>query len=268
MTDGSLGRRKVLLTGAAGRIGSAFRVYAGDRYAFRFGIHPSERIDAAGGHDVMPLDIVDLAACRQACAGIDTVVHLAADPSRKSDFYASLLDANIRGVYNIFRAAKDEGCRRVICASSIQAVEGYPADEVIYPQSAGRPVNMYGVTKCFAEAVAHCFAHSEGLSSIAIRIGTFDSERLRSRFSRRNMRTFVSRDDLCQLLVRCIETPDVMFAIAHGASDNRVKRLDLSETKLLFGYQPRDDAFRIAEENGQKAPVEGRLVMAQHGRDA
>jgi nucleoside-diphosphate-sugar epimerase len=250
----------VLLTGAAGRIGSAFRVYAADRYAFRFGIHPSERIDDAGGHDVMPFDIVDLEACQRACAGIDTVVHMAADPSRKSDFYASLLDANIRGVYNIFRAAKDRGCQRVICASSIQAVEGYPADEVIYPHSAARPVNMYGVTKCFAEAVAHCFAYSEGLSSIAVRIGTFESERLCAHFSRRNLRTFVSRDDLCQLLVRCIETPGVLFAIAHGASNNRVKRLDLAETTALFGYQPQDDAFRIAEENGQHVQTEACIM--------
>ena len=256
MTDEGLQKRKVLLTGAAGRIGSAFRVYASERYAFRFGVHPSQRIEDADGHDVMPFDIVDLEACRRACAGIDTVIHLAGDPSRKSDFHASLLDANIRGVYNIFRAAKDQGCRRVICASSIQAVEGYPKDEVIYPHSPVRPVNMYGVSKCFAEAVAHCFAYSEGLSSIAVRIGTFDSERLRSKFSKRNLRTFVSRDDLCQLLVRCIETPGVLFAIAHGGSNNRVKRLDLTETTAVFGYEPQDDAFRIAEENGQIVPTD------------
>jgi nucleoside-diphosphate-sugar epimerase len=243
-------RRKVLLTGAAGRIGSAFRTYAGNRYVFRLGIHPSERIVAAD-HEVIPFDIVSLEACRQACAGIDTVLHLAADRSPKASFYTSLLDNNIRGVYNIFRAAKDQACRRVICASSIQVVEGYPLDETIYPHSAVRPVNMYGVSKCFAEAVAHCFAYGEGLSSIAVRIGTFEAPRLRGHFSRRTLRTFVSSGDLCQLLVRCIETPDIQFAIVHGGSNNRIKRLDLTATSTLLGYQPVDDAFRIANEIGQ-----------------
>ncbi len=251
MIDERSPKRKVLLTGAAGRIGSAFRGYTADRYAFRLGLHPSDRIDDAAGHEVMPFDIVDLEACCRACAGIDTVVHLAADPSKRSDFCLSLLDTNIRGLYNIFRAAKNQGCQRVICASSVQAVEGYASDEPVYPHSIGRPVNMYGVSKCFAEAVAHCFAYSEGLSSIAVRIGTFDSERLRAHFSKRTLRTFVSKGDLCQLLVRCIDTPGIQFAIVHGGSNNRISRLDLAETRALLGYQPQDDAFRIAEENGQ-----------------
>lgn len=58
------------------------------------------------------MDIADLEACRRTCNGIDTVVHLAADPGPIADFYGSLLDATIKGAFNILRAAADAGCRR------------------------------------------------------------------------------------------------------------------------------------------------------------
>src|SRR5688500_14266082 len=96
-------RRFVLLTGAAGRIGSAFREAYGERYRFRLG---DLRIDTLGetpgvGHEIVHLDIADAAACREACAGIDTVIHLAADPSPEADWESSLLPNNIRGTVNV-----------------------------------------------------------------------------------------------------------------------------------------------------------------------
>ena len=90
-------------------------------------------------------------------------------------FYGSLLDNNIKGTYNVFRAAKDAGCRRVVFASSIHAVVGYPADMPIPTDVTVRPLNMYGVSKCFGEAVAAAFAYGEGLSAIAIRIGAYEA---------------------------------------------------------------------------------------------
>jgi hypothetical protein len=77
-------------------------------------------------------------------------------------------------------------------------------------------------------------AEQEGLSVIAIRIGAFDSPALAD--------AFVSKRDLCQLIDRSIEAEDVDFAILHGLSDNRYKRLDLSDTRRLVGYAPVDDA--------------------------
>jgi nucleoside-diphosphate-sugar epimerase len=241
-------KRKVLLTGAAGRIGGAFRREVGDRYAFRLAILPGTSLDdpGAGDHETIELDIADPAACRGACAGMETVVHLAADPSPRADFYGSLLDNNIKGTYNIFRAAKDAGCRRVIFASSVHAVIGYPQDVQAHPESPVRPVNMYGVSKCFGEAVAHCFASAEGLSSIAIRIGGYDSGNRRpERMTAAGLSMYLSPRDLNQLLVRCIETPDIPFAIVQAVSNNRFKRLDITSARELLGYAPRDDAFEL-----------------------
>jgi len=240
---------KILLTGASGKIGTAFYAHALDRYAFRLADRSPDNVRRlAGGrqdHDVIALDIADLAACQQACRGIDTVVHLAADPSPGADFYGSLLDNNIKGTYNIFRAAKDQGCARVVYASSVHAVAGYPPDVQARAESPVRPIKLYGVSKCFGEAVASYFAYAEGLSSIAVRIGAYGVDPRAENPDPRTLGAYVSPRDLNALLVRCVETPDIPFAIVYGLSDNRFKRADLTSTRELLGYEPRDDAFRL-----------------------
>ncbi|MFL5732374.1 MAG: NAD-dependent epimerase/dehydratase family protein [Chloroflexia bacterium] len=245
-------KKRILLTGAAGGIGSAFFRAEVERYTFRLTDRdPASLAEIAGSeHEVFPLEIGDLDACQRACRDIDTVVHLAADPDPDADFYGSLLNDNIKGTYNVFQAARDQGCGRVIFASSGQVVAGY-ADEVqAHPETQVRPMNMYGVSKCFGEAVAAYFAHAEGLSSIAIRIGAYDANlehanRLGPEPGPVYLSVYVSPRDLNHLLVQCIETPDVPFAIVHGISNNRFKRLDLTSTRDLLGYAPQDDAFEI-----------------------
>lgn len=112
--------------------------------------------------------------CRRACEGIDTVVHLAADASPEADFHGSLLDADVKGAFNVFRAAADAGCRRVVYASSAQVIEGYPKDRPLTTRDPVRPGNLHGVTKCFGEARGSYFASQEGLSVIAVRIANFN----------------------------------------------------------------------------------------------
>ena len=65
---------RVLVTGAAGRIGSAFVRATAEQYAFRLGdrVLPPE----AGANPAwMQVDITDPMACEIACAGMDTVLH-------------------------------------------------------------------------------------------------------------------------------------------------------------------------------------------------
>jgi NAD+ dependent glucose-6-phosphate dehydrogenase len=247
---------RVLLTGAAGRIGTAFREHAGDRYELRLSVAPSDTIEEPGPHEVVECDVSDLESCRRVCEGMEVVVHLAADPSTEADFYGSLLENNIKGAYNVFRAAKDVGCGRVVFASSVNAVDGHPPDTQIRPEMPVRPPNVYGASKVFGEAVGRYFADQEGLSVVAVRIGAFApgdvEEALRAdekagpgEFSPRSLSYYVSRRDLCELLARCIETPDVAFAIAHGLSNNRFKRMDIDSTRETFGYAPKDDAFEL-----------------------
>ncbi len=103
---------------------------------------------------------------------------------------------------------------------------------------------MYGVSKCFGEAVAACFAASD-LSSIAIRIGAYDAPWIHEHPTAEAMSMYVSARDMNQLLTRCVDAEDIPFAIVHGLSNNRFKRMDLSSTRDLLGYAPEDDAFRL-----------------------
>lgn len=238
-------KKRILLTGAAGRIGTAFRRYVGDRYYLRLGIHNNWPEDP-GNHEVFRMELASLDSCQEACKGMDMVVHLAANPSPRVPFYDDLLDANIKGAYNIFRAAKDQGCQRVIFASSVQAIDGYPLDVQVHSDSPVCPASIYGATKCFGEALARYYACKEGMSCIAVRIGSFDTVRMRDFVNPHRLSKYITQRDMSELLVRCIEAPlSVRFLIAHGVSDNRFKRMDLTETREVLGYEPQDDAFEL-----------------------
>ena len=72
---------------------------------------------------------------------------------------------------------------------------------------------------------------------------------------------FVSHRDLDQLINRCIDVENVQFAILHGLSDNRFKRLDISDARELVGYKPVDD---FTEENPKLRPLHLRDRLQTH----
>ena len=237
--------RRLLVTGAAGRIGTNFAPYAAQQYWVRIADRSFGDWDTAFAHEAVTFDLTDPDGCRAACEGVDTVVHLGADASTQTGFYESLLENNIQGAYNMFRAAADAGCRRLIYASSIQVIAGYPLDVQATPDMPVRPPNLYAVSKCFGEALAHCFAYSEGLSTIAVRIGSYAANSDSMHADARRLSAHVSVRDMNHLLACCIDAQDVDFAIVQAVSDNRFKRMDITSTRQVVGYQPQDDAFQI-----------------------
>jgi nucleoside-diphosphate-sugar epimerase len=237
------GRRPVLVTGAAGNIGAYFAERSHQKYELRLMVHQidedARRLQSFG--EVVSCELGDLEGLKELCRGIDTVVHLAGDPD-PSATWQSLLDANIVGAYNMFVAAKAAGCRRLIYASSIHAVSGYPADVQVKTSEPVNPGDLYGVTKCFGEALGRYMAEQEGLSVIALRIGAFQPlDAARQESSIGMLDAFVSQRDLSQLIEHCIDVENLQFAILHGLSDNRFKRLDISDARALVGYAPQDD---------------------------
>jgi NAD(P)-dependent dehydrogenase (short-subunit alcohol dehydrogenase family) len=236
--------RRVLVTGAAGRIGSYFAAHAPDTYRLRLMVQDAAQGAAIEEHgEVVVADLGDLERLKDLCQGIDTVVHLAGDPSPAATWH-SLLPTNIIGTYHTFVAAKSAGCRRVVYASSIHAVSGYPADVQVKTGDPVNPGDLYGVSKCFGEALGRYMAEQEGLSVIALRIGAFQAmETVQQESGLPYLDAFVSQRDLHQLITRCIDVEDIRFAVLHGLSDNRFKRLDISDARTLVGYAPQDDAL-------------------------
>ena len=235
--------RSVLLTGASGNIGKTFRRYDGGRYRLRLADRELPQLRDGEQAETLRLDVADLDACRAACAGIETVVHLAADPSPEADFYGSLLDNNIKGVFNIHQAALDAGVKRVIFTSSVHAVTGYLPDAQPQEDWAPRPRNMYGASKAFGEAVGSVFA-ARGLTTIAIRIAAFNNPGADPPArTPREAAGYISPRDMSHLLARCIEADLTGFHVVHGLSDNALKVIGIAATRRLLGYDPRDDGF-------------------------
>lgn len=236
---------KILVTGAAGRIGSAFvRTHHAD-FTLRLTDLDVSRL-AHWPCETLQLDVTSLAACMRACEGIDTVIHLAADVSPDTDdFMTGLLPTNIIGTYNIFHAAKAQGCRRVVFASSAQTIEGYPQDVQVHETMPVRPKNLYGVTKVFGEALASYFADTSTLTTIAVRIGNVAQFHRGEQHSARDVAAYTSVRDVVHLLARSVQAEATGFMIVNGVSDNRYKRLSIDHSRLMLGYHPQDDAFAI-----------------------
>ena len=242
--------RKILVTGAAGRIGGYFATHHDpEKYTLRLmikGDEPEAQINAVKPFgEIVTGDLGDLPALQKFCRDIDTVVHMAGNPD-PSAVFADLLQTNIVGTYNIFAAAKHAGVRRVIYASSIHAVSGYAPDVQVKTHEPVNPGDMYGVSKCFGEALARYMAEKEGVSAIALRIGSFQpEEKAFDPGSVSMMDTFVSHRDLFQLICRCIDDETITYAVFHGISDNRFKRLDISDAREKVGYAPQDDLTNV-----------------------
>ena len=239
-------RRRVLITGGGGNVGSYFAAHSHQKYELvlleREFDEKSRALQEFG--ELVEGDILDLERLKELFAGVDTVLHLAGDASPIAT-WQSLRDVNIIGTYNVFVAAKACHCRRVVYASSIHAVSGYPAGVQVKTNEPVNPGDLYGVSKCFGEALGRYMATQENLSTIAIRIGAFmPEEAIRGENGIAMLDSWVSPRDLNQLLEKSIDAENLPFAIFHGLSDNRFKRLDISDARELIGYAPQDDSTR------------------------
>ena len=115
--DAPTGRKKrVLITGAAGRIGSSLAEQLKDRYELRVHYHHTvpERPPVA---DRVIADVSVYDQIAPALAGMDAVVHMAGDPSPRAS-WESVRATNIEGTYNVLEAARLAGVRKVVFAST------------------------------------------------------------------------------------------------------------------------------------------------------
>lgn len=238
-------RPKVLVTGAAGNIGSYFVKESNHRYDLRLFVHTlDDRAKALNEFgEVINGDLSDEGTARKACGGMDVVLHLAGVPDAFAK-WDDLLPANILASYHLFTSAVEEGCKKIIFASSIHAVSGYPAGVQVKTTDPVNPGDLYGVTKCFGEAMGRYLSTQKGIAFLALRIGAFQpSDEPSKGGSMANADGFVSRRDLQQLLERCLDDQKLQFGIFQALSGNTFNRMDISDGAELLGYLPIDDFF-------------------------
>lgn len=240
-------KRKVLITGAAGRIGSFLIDHLPAEYELL--LSDIRRPAHLGGLPFVQADIGNVEQLQALCQGVDMVVHLAAEPNEQAG-WESLLPKNVIGVYNMFEAAHRAGCRRVVFASSVHTVFGYPPDVQVHTPMPVRPPNLYGATKVWGETVARVYADQKNLSIICLRFGwVVDRNDPQIRLDHPYLDLTLTYHDLTKLVIASINT-GLHFGIFHGVSNNRWKRLDISDTRAQLGYEPEDDGFEIAMRRG------------------
>lgn len=243
------GKRKVLVTGAAGNIGSHFCQAVKDRYQLRLMVRGDENQTAIYGcGEIVEASLMDQARLVEVTGEIDTIVHLAANPSPKAK-WSSILTNNIEGTYHLFQAAIENQCRRVVFASSIHAVSGYPVDRQVHPDDPPNPGDVYGVSKAFGEALARYASTQHGLSTIVVRLGACRPAEVHAKKHDMNwINSFISYSDLSHLFSLCIDDEKLDFAIVHGLSENLFNRMDITTTRDLLGYEPQNDYSEIHPE--------------------
>lgn len=245
--------QRILITGAAGNIGQVLR--AGLRGSYRL-LRLSDIAslgNAVQNEEVCTVDIRDMNTVEKSMEGIECVVHLAGVPAE--DSWENILPVNIEGCYNIFEAARRQGVKRVVFASSNHAVGFHRRRRFIDNTVQPRPDGRYGVSKVFGEAVGRLYADKYGLSVACLRIGTFRTPDRPS--EARQLQTWISHRDTVQLVRCCIDHPDYHFVVMYGVSNNLRCRWDNTNPSLL-GYQPQDDSEIFAAEilgQGQKENV-------------
>lgn len=236
-------RTKILITGGSGKIASHFIKSFSDQYQFRiFDLHPS-KIQG------IPLEyfqgnLTDKEYLVEACRDMDIVIHLGGIANPDASFN-DLLDANIIGTKNIVDACMEAGCKRIIYASSAQTIESYPKDIQINTEMPVKPGNLYGVSKCFGEALLSYYCYNTELSAICLRIGAYEFPEDFTEMNARDMSAYLHPDDLNQLLHLCIESNNIKFKILNAISNNTYKRLDIQETKLHTGFDPQYNSFDL-----------------------
>ncbi|SFT43436.1 uronate dehydrogenase [Geodermatophilus amargosae] len=233
----------VLLTGAAGEIGTVLREGLPERgWAVR-GLDVVEVGEPRPGEEVLVADVTDLDALTAAAQGAAAVVHMAGIPG-ESD-WAAIAHANVEGTYCVLEAARRADVGRVVLASSNHATgyTGRPASGLLREDDGlPRPDTYYGVSKVTLEALGSLYADRYGLDVVCLRIGTHAPEPP----DLRALATWLSPRDTVALVDAALRAPSPGFRVVWGVSANTRGWWDLTAARSL-GYDPQDDAEAYAD---------------------
>ncbi|MEP1588612.1 MAG: NAD(P)-dependent oxidoreductase [Tateyamaria sp.] len=232
--------KKLVLTGAAGSLGSRLRAPLAAMCDELLITDIAESVGELGANEIyVQADLADMNAIKPLLEGADMVIHFGALVDEVP--FEEMLGPNFIGAYNIWEAAHIHGVRRVVYASSIHAVGMYPKNEAIDINVAHRPDTFYGLAKCFAEDLGRMYWEKRGLEAVCLRILSCAPVT-----NPRAVGSWLSYDDMIHLVERAINTPITGFSVIYGVSDNDRAPVDNTAARHL-GYRPKDNAEQFAE---------------------
>jgi uronate dehydrogenase len=239
---------RILLTGAAGRLGTQLRR----------GLAPLCRqmrlADLADIPDLMPneealrFDLADMEATIAACAGVDAIVHFGGIALEKG--WEDILNGNIRGSYHVYEGARKHGVKRVVYASSVHAIGYHRLEDQIDANAPHRPDGLYGLSKCFAEDLGRLYWDKFGIETAALRIFSSFPEPV----DHRMLWSWLSFQDCIRLVTAALTAPRVGFTVSFGISDNAVKPVD-NRLAAHLGFLPQDNTEDFRAKVAAKHPT-------------
>jgi nucleoside-diphosphate-sugar epimerase len=236
--------RRVLITGAAGGVGQLLLpglADAGGGLPLRL-TDLREIPDPPPGAQLSYGDLTDPDFAATVAAGVDAVVHLAANPDPDAG-WSQLRGPNVDAVAVLLAAARAAGVGRVVLASSAHAAGGYyrPGTLPIDPAWPAHPCCGYGATKVFGEALGRVYADTGALSVVCLRLGA----PLPEPRSAGVLPGWLSPADL-RRLVRSALTAGVHYGVYFGCSANTRLAFDIGSARRELGYEPADDSEAFA----------------------
>ena len=252
---------RILLTGAAGGLGQILRETLQAHAAVVRSSDISPMASSRGAHDeVINCNLADKAGVEALVKDVEAIVHLGGISVERP--FEEILDANIRGTFHIYEAARKHGIKRVVFASSNHVTGFYPQDAELDAHSLRRPDGYYALSKSYGEDLATFYFHRYGIETVSLRIGSSFPEP-------RNLRmlsTWLSYQDLDHLVERALLASDVGHSVVYGVSANR----DLwwnnrHAAHLEFAPQDSSEKFRPQIEQQPKPAADDPNSLFQGG---
>lgn len=231
---------RVLVTGAAGALGSVVRTALVGRYELVRCTDVVEMDPPGPAEEVVLADLGDLPALRDVTRGIDAVVHFGGEISDST--WQRIHNANLVGTANLFAAASENGVKRIIFASTNHVVGFHPVTDRLDNLTTVRPDTVYGASKAFGEAIGHVYAAKTSMSVLCLRIGTCRERPIDTR----SLATWLSYGDLVRLVDVGLSA-EYKYETVYGVSANTRSRWD-DPVAARLGYEPVDDAELYAQD--------------------
>jgi uronate dehydrogenase len=248
--------KTILITGAAGDVGTHLRRELAGKYVLRVSdLRSLKKINKE--EQFVRADISKMPDALRITKGVDAIVHLGGYSVEGP--WEGILNANIIGCYNVFEAARRNGVKRILFPTSNHAVGFYRRDQTIDHRVYIKPDSRYGVSKVFGEALGSLYADKYGMEVFCMRIGNVNATPI----DKRRLSILFTPRDLAQLVTIGIEHPDIRFEIVYGISRNKRAWYDNSNAYRL-GYKPQDDSEKWAAEILAREPAGGDPVAELH----
>jgi len=234
---------KVALSGASGNMGRILRTELQKRGVdLRSAGGRNPLVPLHEGEDVMHGDLRDPVIVDRLLQGVDVLIHLAGTSVERP--LPEIIENNLVALHQVYEGARRNKVRRIVFASSNHAFGMHSVNNKLKLDAPFRPDGFYGLSKVWGEAMARMYWDKHGIEGISVRIGTAMGK---PPAEFRHLSTWFGNEDLIELMMQCINVPDVGYMAVWGVSNNTRSYWDNTGAEKL-GFNPKQNSEDFAAE--------------------